>query len=108
MVDLLCGDATTVPIPPGDIVVYLYNSFGGALLRRLLDHLEGILATIPQRLILIYSNPVERDAVECRAAFTVLFEGASPYDYIWWGNRRLVVYGAGLVTPGAPSPHISH
>jgi len=103
VVDLLCGDATTVPIPPGDIVVFLYNSFGGALLRRLLDHLEGILATTPRRLILIYSNPVERDAVECRAAFTVLFEGASPYDYIWWGNRRLVVYGAGLVTPGAPS-----
>ena len=105
-VELVCGDATAMPLPPGDVVIFLYNSFGGELLNRLLDHLEASLRQMSRRLLLIYSNPVEREAVESRAAFTVLFDGASPQELIWWGNRRLVVYGAGLerttVSPGRP------
>jgi SAM-dependent methyltransferase len=104
-VELICGDATAVPLPPGDVVIYFYNSFHGELLARFLDHLEACLRETPRRLLLIYSNPVTRAAIDARPAFTILFEGASPYDLIWRGNRRLVVYGAGFdnsTGPGGP------
>ena len=84
-----------MPLPPGDVVIFCYNPFKGKLFVRFLDHLEASLRETPRRLLLIYSNPVARAAIECRPAFTILFDGASPYDLIWWGSRRLVVYGAG-------------
>jgi SAM-dependent methyltransferase len=94
-VELQCADATTVPLPAGDLVIFFYNSFGGALLRRFLDHLEASLRSEPRRLLFFYSNPVEREQVDGRAAFTPCFDGSSPYDLIWWGCRRLVTYRAG-------------
>jgi SAM-dependent methyltransferase len=94
-VNLRCADATHVPLPPADVVLYFYNALGGRLLARFLDHLEATLRERPRRLLLIYSNPVERAQVDARAAFTPLFEGDSPYDFIAWGCRRLVIYGAG-------------
>lgn len=95
-VELVCGNATSHPLPPGDVVVFFYNSFHGVLLHRFLNHLEASLRATPRRLLFVYSNPTERAAVESRRAFVIRFAGASPYDMIWWGNRRLVVYGAGL------------
>lgn len=94
-VELVHGDATSVPLPPGDVVVFFYNSFGGALLGHFLDGLERALRSAPRRLLFVYSNPVEREQVERRPAFVRRFDGSSPYDLIWWGCRRLVVYEAG-------------
>jgi SAM-dependent methyltransferase len=100
-VELLCGDGRKTPLPPGDVVIFFYNSFEGEPFRHLLDHIETSLREAPRRLLLLYSNPVEREAVEGRPAFTRLFEGSSSHDVIWWGNRHLAVYGAG---PGLVGP----
>lgn len=102
-VELILGDATRMLLPPGDIAIFFYNSFTGEPLRAFLDHLEAWLRASSRRLLLLYSNPVERGAVDGRPAFTLLFDGVSPRDFVWWGNRRLVVYGAGLATR-PPSP----
>lgn len=91
-VELVCADATTLPLPPGDVVVFFYNSFRGALLARYLDHLEASLRETPRRLVLVYSNPTERAAVDARPAFSPVFAGVSPRDWVEWGNRKLVVY----------------
>jgi SAM-dependent methyltransferase len=96
-VELLCADATVAPLPPGDLVVFLYNSFIGESLHRFLDHLEQSLRRTPRRLLLIYSNPMDRAAVDGRPAFHLLFEGASAFDPMWQGVRRLVIYGAGTL-----------
>lgn len=94
-VTLTCGNAVEAPLPEGDLVVYFYNALNGAMLEALLDHLERSAAASGRRLLFIYSNPVERFRVDRRPAFRLIREGASPYDLVWWGNRRFVVYALG-------------
>jgi len=94
-VQLLCADATTLPLPEGDVVVFFYNPFVGELLRRFLDHLEARVREQPRRVLLLYSNPVERAQLDARPAFRRCFDGSSPYDLIWWGCRRLTIYALG-------------
>src|SRR5918995_3371678 len=47
-VELICGDATKAPLPTGEVVIFFYNSFRGALLHRFLDHLEQSLQSQPR------------------------------------------------------------
>lgn len=51
------GDALQLPLGTGDLVLFLYNPFGEALMRRLVARLEAALAT-PRSLFVIYYNPV--------------------------------------------------
>lgn len=98
-VALRCGDAVATPLPGGDLVVFFYNAFNGAVLEALLDHLEASVRAVPRRLLFVYSNPVERHRVDRRPAFRPISETASPYDLVWWGNRRAVVYELGDAEP---------
>lgn len=68
--EVIIGDASQPEISPtADTVFYLYNSFGDALVDRLLDHLEAHIKTHPdQRLWLALYNPVRASLVDARAA----------------------------------------
>ena len=65
------GDAATYRFPRGDLVVYLYNPFDGALLAR-------VAATLAREerahLALLYHTPVERVAIEERPEFELVGE----------------------------------
>ncbi|MBF5043470.1 hypothetical protein FGE12_13820 [Aggregicoccus sp. 17bor-14] len=98
-VQLQLGDATRAVLPAGDLVAFLYNPFVGEDLRGFLDHLEESLRQAPRQLLLVYSNPMGRAALEGRPGFRLLFEGNSPMDPLRPGVRRLAVYGAGLAAP---------
>jgi SAM-dependent methyltransferase len=100
-VALHCGDATTRALPPGDVVVFFYNSFQGPLLEHFLDHLEASLRESPRRLLFLYSNPLRREALERRPAFKLLAEGRSRTGLIWRRPQRLAVFGAGLAAEDA-------
>jgi hypothetical protein len=114
-----CGDATTAPLPPGDVVVFFYNSLSGELLERFLDHLEASAREAPRRILLVYSSPMRRAAVERRPAFRIVFDGHSPSDLVWKSPRRLIFYdvatGAGAqpavrrdAAAGTPAPEHLH
>lgn len=56
-------------------VVYLYNPFDEATLRRLVDRLLSVAR--PAELLVVYVNPVHRRAIDETGAFRTLFENGS-------------------------------
>ena len=56
-VELLVGDAEDFVFPPDPLVVYLYNPFPGAVLARVVAHLEVSLRERPRPCAVIYVNP---------------------------------------------------
>lgn len=50
-------DAGTYLPPAGDLVCYLYNPFGSAVLSRVVANLEGAIAAAPRRVHVIYVDP---------------------------------------------------
>lgn len=60
-IELHCGDALRFPLPAGDAVCFLYNSFGRPLVAELIANLEASLARAPRRLVVVYRNPVCAD-----------------------------------------------
>ncbi len=70
-VRIVCADAVDYRFPRGDLVVYLYNPFDGAVLAPLLDR----LAMDPRRdVTLLYHTPVERAIIEDHPAFELAGE----------------------------------
>jgi hypothetical protein len=68
------SDAAAYRFPRGDLVLYLYNPFDGALLDSVI---RRCLARDPAReLIVIYHTPAERGEIERTAAFTIEAEFA--------------------------------
>jgi hypothetical protein len=51
------GDATTFPIPPGPIVVFLYNPFGGPVLEAVADNIRQSFAEDPRPMYVVYHTP---------------------------------------------------
>ena len=56
-------------LPPGPLLVFLYNSFGPRTLRRVLERIEESVRCDPRLVQLAYHNPVHADVIEARPAF---------------------------------------
>ncbi len=68
-VRIVRADAARYRFPRGDLVLYLYNPFDGAMLESVV---RRCLARDPaQELIVLYHTPVERGEIERTAAFTI-------------------------------------
>jgi SAM-dependent methyltransferase len=57
-IDVFTGDATSVPLPGGDLVVFLYHSFGAKLVAKMLSRLMEAAEATDRTIFLIYENPV--------------------------------------------------
>ena len=68
---LVRADAAQFTFPRGDLVVYLYNPFGGEILTRVIRRLATRAAG---RVAVLYHTPVERDAIEAHAGFELAAE----------------------------------
>ena len=55
--DVVTGDAATVALPDGPLIVYLYHPFAAPVMRRFLDNLNDSLRRQPREIYLIYVNP---------------------------------------------------
>lgn len=53
----VCADATTLPLPDGPLVVYLFNPFPESGLRRAVRNLERDLQRTPRPVYVLYHNP---------------------------------------------------
>jgi hypothetical protein len=71
----LCQDAAELVVPPGPVLIFLFNSFGGTTLRMVLERLEKSYGADPRPLLLAYYNPVHADVVETRELFRRTAEG---------------------------------
>jgi hypothetical protein len=65
-VDIVEGDAAAVALPPGPLVVFLFNPFGPAVLRPVL----AALARQPAPVLVVYVNPVHEAILAGHPAFT--------------------------------------
>jgi len=72
------GDAAGYRFPRGDLVVYLFNPFDGAVLADVLDRLARDLT---REVALVYHTPVERAVIEAHAAFELA--GESPAGAVY-------------------------
>lgn len=64
------GDATSVPLPDGDLVILFFHAFGAALVGRLLTHILATVAGTDRTVFLLFENPVNGGMVDALAPFT--------------------------------------
>ena len=70
-VRIVRGDASQYAFPRGDLVVYLYNPFGGPVLAAMLAALR---AEPGREVALLYHTPLGREIVDADGGFTVVEE----------------------------------
>ncbi len=54
----VCGDATTFPFPDDPLLVFLFNPFGEAQMRRVVANLERSVRAHPRAVYVLYHNPL--------------------------------------------------
>lgn len=92
---MICGDAAEFELPQGPCVAFLFNPFGGPVLRRVLRNWSNALAGRPdqsgQQLDILYVNNENESVLERHPDFTRLFHGQarrSPADTM--ADRRIL------------------
>lgn len=73
-VELVAADATQFELPPGPLLIYLYNPFPGHVLRIVLQRLATRLATTSDPIALIYIHPRCIELVEGSGLFRKVFD----------------------------------
>jgi hypothetical protein len=56
--EMICADASQYRLPREELVIYLFNPFGGATFSAFLKHLEESIRRCPRELYLVYSSPM--------------------------------------------------
>jgi SAM-dependent methyltransferase len=105
---VVVGDASTFPLPDGDLVVFLYHPFGAALVAEVVRRIESALAAQPRQLYVIYYNPVAGDCFDASPQLRRRFAGMLPYaaDELGYGpdtEDTVVIWQAGRHA-SAPKP----
>ena len=70
-----CQDAVEFRFPPGPCLVFLFNPFGAAVMRRMLKAMAKSFADRPGQLDLLYVNNEQEGVLEEQKGFTRLFLG---------------------------------
>lgn len=76
---VVVADASTFPLPAGDLVVFLYHPFGAELVARVVSGIEAALAAEPRRLYVVYYNPVAGECFDASKRLRRRFAGMLPY-----------------------------
>jgi SAM-dependent methyltransferase len=66
---VVTADATEYVVPDDVTHIYLFNSFGGEILRTVMGNIRASLARRPRRVRLYYSNPLFEEAILEGGAF---------------------------------------
>jgi SAM-dependent methyltransferase len=72
-VRIVRADALNFALPRGDLVVYMYNPFRGAVMQTVAERLAKA-ASETRELIVIYHTPLERGLIEATGAFDLAAE----------------------------------
>jgi SAM-dependent methyltransferase len=75
----ICADATTFAFPDGPLLIYLFNPFPEAGLRRVIANLEQSLRTQPRAVYVLYHNPL-LEPVVAESGFLKKTEGTHQYS----------------------------
>ncbi len=72
---MLCRDVAAFNLPQGPCVAFLFNPFGGPVMRRMLNHWSRTLAHRAGQLDILYVNNEQESILEKQAGFKRLFHG---------------------------------
>jgi SAM-dependent methyltransferase len=61
LIDVICADAATFPIPHGPLVIFLYNPFGRQVMGNVVNNVLTSFQRNPRRIIVLYFNAVFAD-----------------------------------------------
>jgi SAM-dependent methyltransferase len=67
-IEVIAGDATLAALPDGDLVVFLYHSFGKPLLKLFVSRL--VAAGAGREMFFVYENPVNGPLLDATPGFT--------------------------------------
>jgi predicted RNA methylase len=70
-----CGDAAEFRLPPGPILLFLFNPFGATVMRRFLKRVVTDRARRPHAVDLLYVNNEQEAVLESQRGFVRLFHG---------------------------------
>jgi SAM-dependent methyltransferase len=74
-VRVVCRDAVEFKIPPGPCVVFMFNPFGGPIMRRLLKTWSQTLARREDQLDILYVNNEQETVLRRQSGLVRLFAG---------------------------------
>jgi SAM-dependent methyltransferase len=69
-IEIFKGDATAIPLAKGNLVIFLYHSFGPELVARMLSRITDAVVGTDRVIFLIYENPVYGEMVDAITTFT--------------------------------------
>lgn len=72
---IICGDILDARFPSGACLLFLFNPFGAAVMRRLLARLTHVFRNRPGQLDLLYVNHEQEHVLECQPGFKRLYIG---------------------------------
>jgi SAM-dependent methyltransferase len=99
------GDATTFPLPDGNLILFLYHPFDAQGMAKIVDNVEAALANQRREIIAIYGNPVHADCFDRSPVLFRRFASMIPYsqDEIGFGpdesDAVAIWHGGPAVTP---------
>lgn len=59
--ETVCVDATVFPFPEEPTILYMYNPFAGAVMKKFIQHVENSLKEYPRSFFVLYRNPKYSD-----------------------------------------------
>jgi len=76
---VVVADASTFPLPAGDLVVFLYHPFDAALVELVARRIDAALAAAPRSIHVVYYNPVAGYCFDAAPRLRRCFAGMLPY-----------------------------
>jgi SAM-dependent methyltransferase len=99
------GDATVYPLPAGDVVLFIYNSFDRELMLKVAENVEAALTADRQRSIfVVFCNPVSGDCFDALPLLTRRFAQTLPYtpeeqNYAEDAEDAVIIWQGGNAAP---------
>lgn len=75
---IVASDVTMFKFPANPCVAYMFNPFGGPVLKALVRHLESQFARRPGQIDLIYANDEQQEVLAVNPRWTQLWRGLVP------------------------------
>lgn len=98
------GDASSFPIPCGDVVLFLYHPFSGELIAKVAQAVEAAIRAESRSIYVVYYNPVAAHCFDACPGLTRRFAREIPYadEELFYGpdeSDPVIIWQGGTAPP---------
>lgn len=76
-ITVTAADATTIPLPEGPLLLFLYHPFAAPVMRRFLNHVQAAARSQSREIYLLYTNPELAPMLDTMPGFRSLWQQTS-------------------------------